>query len=197
MKIVTRLLILSYIVTALGCSTTATYDPELEGELLKIPLSLLNGKALILTTAGDDQYEYPVYGNLQLGEITREIAVNVFSRIFKEGAEHSNSQWNAEEYAIIVTPRPVAYNFDLKYRRYLGYAESHQVEISILVRVTTNNDEVIHLNTYSSGIKESEIYPAKGLEIFTRLEKINGTTHEAITELLNRAATDVYNTLKN
>jgi len=191
---------LSSLVASYGCTYTAPYNPEFESTLVEIPTVLLDGKALIWTTTDEDQFVHGGYWNFHivqvtrwnfhLGEITREIAIKVFSRIFKEGADHSNSLTNLEHYSVVVTPRPLDFSFVWKSSIW-RYDSRHEVEISLQIVVSASNGEVVHQKTYSGIVDSGYYFPAQ----FN--DKVSDTTHQAITELLNQAALDTYDKLRD
>lgn len=203
MQFVTRTFVPFLLLTAISCTYIVPYDPEIEVGRVEVP-ELLDGKALIWTTTEEDGYVYtgkPISfsgltntPNLHLGDITRETALVVFGGIFREGAEHSNTWTNTDDYTIVVTPRTTGFSYNYNTLRYLGFAIRPEIEVTVQAIVSDSNGGVILEKTYSSGAvtgdTSTDIY-------FLPVEELNIAVHETIIDLLSRAALDTYNALVN
>lgn len=202
-KKLARLLIMASMLFAVGCTSTVNYNQSYEGPLIGAVPQLLEGKALIYASVDDDQYVFS--GNptsltgaattleISLGEITREISKRVFNRIFSEGTEHSNSMSNAADFRVVVNLRTNQFNYAYNQLQNVGLAITPQASVSIDLLLMDNEGVALFRNTYESGIVDGDIYVLSGAPA----ERINRAAHEAITEVVNRAATDVYYFLSN
>lgn len=188
---------------AVGCTSTASYNQSYEGPLIEAVPQLLEGKALIYAAEADDRYVFS--GNptsftgaattleISLGEITREISKRVFNRIFVEGAEYSNSMLNTADYRVVVNLRTNQFSYAYNQLQNVGFAITPQVNVSIDLLLMDNEGVTLFRNTYESGTVDGDTYVMSGAPA----ERINRAAHEAITELVNRAATDIYYFLNN
>jgi len=191
-KMKIRLLALSTIVALYGCTTSAPYNPEYIVEQLYVPPVLLDGKALIWTTQEDDECVHHQW-NLSLGKMTREISLNVFSGLFKEGAEHSNSLENLGDYSVVITVRPEDFKFENTSslaQSYFGN-QTYDIEMSLQLMITASNGEVVHQDTYHSGTVSNGPY----LVPWSLSPIVSKTVHNVITEILNRVAQDTHEIL--
>ena len=68
-----------------------------------------------------------------------------------------------------------------------------QAQISISIDVLDNEDNVLLRETYSSGVTDGDTYALST----NPGDRINKVTHEIITDLLNRAARQIYVQVSN
>ncbi len=196
-----RLLITIAILAILtGCAQVATYNPSYTGETLSVQKQL-PGKALIYLNKEDAEYSYK--GNptsltgaattltVPLGEITYRIAKDVFGNLFEKGADHATNLNQVEDYEIVVEPKSVNYSYAYNQLKNVGFAITPQVNMTLNVKAVTASGETLMDKDYQSGVVDGKSYMISG----SPGDKVGQATHEAVTQLMNAAAQDIYNLL--
>ncbi|XOV86104.1 MAG: hypothetical protein ACFHX7_14165 [Pseudomonadota bacterium] len=186
-----------------GCTSTLAYNPEHAGRLDSIPGAQLAGRAVVLTTDIDDNYVF--VGNptsftggaskisIPLGMITRELTRSAFQRVFRDGAVVSQDLDSISDYRVVIKTRPSNFSYAYNQLKNAGLLITPQVDISLAVEVSKDGSDVLFSNLYSSGTKDGDSYMMSG----SPGERINKLTHEVLTELLNRAVSDIYYLLES
>ncbi|MDO8907549.1 MAG: hypothetical protein Q7W55_03500 [Pseudohongiella sp.] len=186
-----------------ACTSTLQYNPQYEGRILPAPGAQLAGRAVIFTTEAEDNYIYT--GNptsftgggtkisIPLGLITKEISQNGFERIFSDGAVLARDLDAVSDYRVIVRPRISNFSYAYNQLKNIGLLITPQTQISLSIEVLDSSRRVIHVNTFSSGVKDGDSYMMSG----NPADRINRLAHEVITELVNQATNEVYYLLQN
>lgn len=189
--------------TLSACTSTLQYNPQYEGRIQPAPGVQLPGRAVVFTTEAEDNYIYT--GNptsftggatkisIPLGLITKEISQNGFERIFSGGAVLARDIDAVSDYRVIVRPRISNFSYAYNQLKNVGLLVTPQTDISLSIEVLDNNRRVIHVNTFSSGVKDGDSYMMSG----NPADRINRLAHEVITELVNQATNEVYYLLQN
>ena len=187
----------------LGCTSTATYNQSYEGPLVEAVPKLLDGKALIYSPNTEGSYVFRggptsftgggTTLEISLGEITQIISTRVFSRIFSGGVERSNSISNVSNYRAAINLRAARFSYAFNQLKNIGFAVTPQVDVSIDLILMNSQGVEVYRHTYDSGVVDGDSYVMSG----SPSERINRVAHEAITELINRAAMDTYYLLEN
>ena len=194
---VTRYSILIYAFLLSGCATPVYYNPSYVPTALPGGFKPIPGKAFVYTQEANDRYVFKgtpssftgsaLELSMPLGEMTREIALAAFSKVFTEGAVKGNALPDAVQYQAILEPR--SYNFDHKYNalRNVGFAITPQVRMTLSVKLLSKEGRVIQEKTYDSGIKNGSTYFIS----FSPQEKMNKTAHVVLYDLMFMAAEDI------
>jgi hypothetical protein len=156
----------------------------------------IKGRVLVYTTqTDDDRLIRPGATSLtafkmsvQAGVIARETAVTVFSRV-ADGADESNDLASAARYAIVFRPEIENIEYGFGHPKRLGIEVTPQVRV--VMRITlldASGGRVLLEKDYDSGLV------SKGRsKVGERLvERTDELTHEAIYELMLRAARDIH-----
>lgn len=194
MKICKSLALISLAVFFLGaCSYNAgfnsTYLPP-KGITTKI-----NERILIVMSEQEQEWVYS--GNptsftgggttltMPLGNITKQIAIEVFSRHF-EGADSAPQLPSVSTYRIAVNPRVSHFEYAYNQLKNLGFAITPEINLNLDVKLFDATGRQIMAKTYSSGLRSGESYMVSG----SPAEKINQALHRALFELMEDAAAD-------
>ena len=150
----------------------------------------VDGRALILTTAGDDAFVYSARPTgtlgsatrleLPLGVITREAALRVFGELFTGGATASSDASRAEGCRGVISPRPIA--FDHRY----GWTTA-RFHVAVHVALLDERGQPLLEKLYDSGWLEA---PRRHGERSAG-RAIEREAHVAIQRLMLAAAADV------
>lgn len=186
-----------------GCSHTATYNSAYLSAPPPAAGDRMDGKALIYTEAVDDKYVFT--GNPTsftgggttltepLGQITREVAVYVFGRHFKDGADASNKLDNLPGYRVIVRPRLLTFNYEYNQLKNLGFAISPGVMLEIETQLLDQSGKTYYSKKHASGMVHGHTYVVSG----EPGERINQLVHETMYKLMEESAQDIKAALRN
>jgi hypothetical protein len=154
------------------------------------------GRVLVVTEVADDNYVYKgspasftgsaTQLQLPLGVITREIALVVFGRAFKEGSDRANEIKTPGIYRLIVKPRTTSFDYKYNQLRNLGFAITPQTRIFLEVMILDPNGKEVLKKTYDSGLVNGTTYLMSG----SPGEMVNRTAHEVLYQLMEQAASD-------
>lgn len=184
-----------------GCAYHVNYNPNYISNELSHISQTIDGKALIYTEIKQDEKLYSQKPSsftgggttlhVKVGEILKNISVEVFSKKFKEGAYHSNKLQNAEDYSIII--RPEIFYFDYRYNQLknLGFAITPEAKISLFVFLYDKQKKLISQKRYESDYLSSGSY----IISFSPEERINQSIHQTIYKMLNEISFDVESSL--
>ena len=184
------------LVTMVGCTSTATYNPGYEARD-QYPSESLPGRALILTDTSDDsltlsQSPSSFTGggttiNVQVGQIIKQVATNVFDALFEGGAASSNDPSAAAEYTVVVKPTHGSLDFEYDSLENVGFAITPKATVTIRVEVSDPSGDTLIENVYSSGVVAGDTYVASS----EPSEKINKVIHVAVGRAIAEAARDL------
>lgn len=157
---------------------------------------LVNGKALIYTEAADDQYVFSGHPtsftgsgttlSIPLGLITKQIAIIVFGKIFREGADSANSIDKATNYTVVVTPKVTHFEYAYNQLKNLGFAITPETRLTLNVKLFDKNNKLIFEKSYDSSLASGETYVISGEPD----EKVNQIVHKTLFDLMRQAAMD-------
>jgi hypothetical protein len=157
----------------------------------------VDGRVLVITSPADDSYVYTGHPSsltgggtnltLPLGEITREAAVTAFGDLFRGGAERSSRIDGLESYRAVVAPRALSFDYEYNALRNLGFAVTPEANVSVSVTLLDERGTSIWQRTYDSGKRSGGTY----LVSASPGDRIAKAAHEAVFELMRRAAADV------
>ncbi len=185
-----------------GCSHTATYNSAYLSAPPPVADDRVDGKALIYTERADDAYVFS--GNPTsftgggttlsepLGQITREVAVYVFGRYFKDGADARNSLDNLSGYRVVVRPRLLGFSYEYNQLQNLGFAITPGVTLEIETQLFDQSGKSYYSKRFASGLSQGHTYFVSG----EPGERINQLTHETMYKLMEQAAQDIKGVLR-
>lgn len=184
-----------------SCSYHANYNSGYINNELSSIEKTIEGKALIYTELKQDEKLYSqkpssLTGgsttlNVKLGEVLKNISLDVFSKKFKEGAFHANKLENAEGYSIVIKPEIL--NFDYRYNQLqnLGFAITPEAKIDLFVFLYDQQGKLILEKKYVSEYLSGGTYVVN----FSPSEKINKAIHQIIYNLISNVSSDVESAL--
>jgi len=183
-----------------ACSYNAgfnsTYLPP-EGITTKI-----NERVLIVMSEQEQEWVYS--GNptsftggattltIPLGNITKQIAIEVFSRHFRS-ADSAKGLPTDSTYRIAVNPRVSHFEYAYNQLKNLGFAITPEIKLDLDVKMFDSLGKQVMQKTYSAGLRSGESYMVSG----SPAEKINQTLHRALFELMENAAVDAVGALNS
>jgi hypothetical protein len=185
-----------------GCTHTATYNSAYLSAPPPAASERMDGKVLVFTERADDGYVFS--GNptsftggattlsLPLGQITREVAVYAFGRHFKDGAEASNKLDSLAGYRAVIHPRVLSFTYEYNQLQNLGFAITPGVEMSIDVQLYDANGKATYSRKHMSGLSQGHTYMVSG----TPGERVNQLAHETMYKLMDEAARDIKQRLR-
>jgi hypothetical protein len=181
-----------------GCSFATNYNPAHIQDTEAAPIFKADGKCLIYTDVGDDEYIYrgsptSLTGggtnlSMEIGNITKQIAVRVFREFFSEGVDARNVYDQKEIYAAIVMPKVTYLNYEYNSLRNVGFAITPQVNLGLSVRLLDKNGRIYIEKEYESGVVNGDTYV---IALESPGEKINKTVHLVLYDLMVQAAQDI------
>lgn len=194
-----KLIVSAVLLTALlaGCSHTATYNSAYLSAPPPAANDRMDGKVLIYTERADDNYVFS--GNPTsftgggttltepLGQITREVAVYVFGRHFKDGADASNKLENLSGYRVIVRPRLLTFSYEYNQLQNLGFAITPGVTLEIETQLLDQTGKTAYSKKHASGLAQGHTYMISG----EPGERINQLVHETMYKLMDESVQDI------
>jgi hypothetical protein len=180
-----------------ACSHVAVYNPTYLPAAPPEARERLEGKVLVYTDSADDNYVFSgpptsftggaTKLSLPLGQITREVAIQVLGGYFQDGAEGSNRPENLAGYRAVVKPKVASFSYQYNQLKNLGFAITPTVVLDLDVDLVDENGKTIHSKRYSSGTVEGSAYFVSG----EPGERINQLAHETMHKLMDAAAGDI------
>jgi len=180
-----------------GCSHTAVYNSAYLSAPPPAASERMDGKVLVYTERNDDGYVYSGHPTSftgggttlsePLGQITREVAVYVYGRHFKGGAESGNALDKLDGYRVVVHPRLVNFNYEYNQLQNLGFAITPGVTLEIEVQMLDAAGRPAFSKKYASGLVQGKSYMVSG----EPGERINQLVHETMYKLMDESAVDM------
>jgi hypothetical protein len=182
-----------------GCAFKGGYDPSyLPSSAMKLGIP---GKALVVLEVSEEQRTYKdnptsftgsaTTLELPLGEITKQISLQVFGAAFTDGADFRNEAVPGSDYRLIVKPRVSRLDYYYNQLKNLGFAITPQLEMELTVVMLNGDGTMLLENTYISGRSEGDTYVVSG----SPDEKVNKLIHLTLFKLMTDAAVDVQKAL--
>jgi len=125
--------------------------------------------------------------SVQAGVIAREIAVTIFSRV-ADGADKSHDLTNAARYAIVFRPEIENIEYGFEHPERLGIEVTPQVRVVMRITLLDASGRVLLEKDYDSG----PVSKGRSMVSEQLVERTDELTHEAIYELMLRAARDIH-----
>lgn len=154
-----------------------------------------DGKALVVMTQEEQDWVYS--GNptsftgggttltAPLGNITKQVALEVFSRHFAEVASATEMP-DSGRYTLVVNPHVTHFEYAYNQLKNLGFAITPEVKIDLAVTLYDGTGNKLLDKTYSSDLVEGESYVMSG----GPEQKVNQALHKALYDQLEQAAQD-------
>ena len=194
MKTTLRYILFSaFVLMSTGCAYKVGYNSSYlppAGIVGKV-----DGKALVVMTAQEAEWIYSGHPTsftgggttltVPLGNITKQVALEVFSRHFEQ-VESAVDLSEAAEYLIVVNPRISKFEYAYNQLQNLGFAITPEVIVDLDVKLFDAAGEQLMQKTYVSGEREGDSYMMSG----SPNEKINKILHETLFDLMSQAAAD-------
>jgi hypothetical protein len=195
------LLFILFALTLSNCSYSTNYNASYISEELANVSQTIDGKALIFTETKEDEKVYnqkpsSLTGggttlSAKVGEVLRNISLEVFSKKFSEGAYHSNNLDDTENYSIVIKPEVLNYDYRYNQLKNLGFAITPEVKIDLFVFLYDKQRKLLLEKKYESEYLSGGSYLAS----FSPHEKVNKAIHMTIYNLLNEVSYDIEATL--
>lgn len=176
-----------------GCSFNAGYNSTY------LPPAGITTKIdeKILIVMSEQEQEWVYSGNpasftgggttltVPLGNITKQIALEVFSRRFA-AADAAVELPTDSAYRIVVNPRVSRFEYAYNQLKNIGFAITPEVQLDLDVKLYDASGSQVLAKSYESGIRSGDSYMVSG----SPAEKINQTMHRTLFELMEQAADD-------
>lgn len=180
-----------------GCASSMAYRADYVPDKPFAESERIAGRVLIYTSQADDERLVTAGATsftgsgMQLttpvGMMTREIAQKVFGKAATGGADVSHDLGNAAGYTVIVRPQAQQFSHGFPQLKNLGFAITPEVRVTIRVSLLEASGQRVFEKDYDSGVVSGESYMLSGKPV----ERVNKLAHEAIYELMRKAAADV------
>ncbi len=180
-----------------GCTTMVRYNPDYITQDLPTFEGVYDGKALVVTSIEDDNKIYSQKPSsftgsantiqLKLGNYIKNIAVEVLSQMFREGADHSTEIPESSDYRIIIEPKINSFDYKYNQLKNLGFAITPETQVVIDVTLFDSSGNLLLEKTYDSGLISTGTYVAS----LDPPEKINSNVHSAMYNLMLEATADI------
>ena len=199
MRIMLRYILVSAIVlVTTGCAYKVGYNSSYlppAGIAGKV-----DGKALVVMTAEEVEWVYSGHPTsftgggttltVPLGNITKQVALEVFSRHF-DRVDSGVDLSAAAEYLFVVNPRISKFEYAFIQLQNLGFAITPEVIVNLDVKLFDAAGKQLMQKSYVSGEREGDSYMMSG----SPNEKINKILHETLFDLMSQAAVDAHSIL--
>lgn len=181
-----------------GCAASMAYRADYVPDKPIADSDRVAGRVLIYTTQNDDDRLVTAGATsftgsgmkltTPIGMMTREIALKVFEKAATEGADASHDLSNAGRYSVIVRPQAQDFKHGFPQLKNLGFAITPEVQVSLRVTLLDPAGSTLLEKGYDSGVVSGSSYMMSGKPV----ERVNKLAHEAIYDLMRRAAADVH-----
>ena len=177
-----------------GCAASITYRAAHVPDGSPRSVDHIKGRVLVYTTQTDDDrvikpgatsptaFEMTV----QAGVMVREIAVTVFSRV-ADGAAESHDLASAARYAIVFRPEIENMEYGFAHPEHLGVDVTPHVRVVMRITLLDAAGRTLLEKDYDSGAVSNGASRV-GKQLVERTDEL---AHEAIYELMLRAARDI------
>lgn len=180
-----------------GCTYNVKYKPEILAQKISTLQAKFDGKVLVYTEEKEDLKEYSQNPSSYTGAVTtlkadvgihvREIAKEVLSKLFTEGADHSNKLENLENYSIIIQPEVLNYDYRYNQLKNVGFAITPEAKVDLYIYFKDKEGNEVFSKKYSGDYISGGSYMISG----EPHERINKAIHESIYNMLLQVASDI------
>ncbi len=156
----------------------------------------VTGRVLIYTTRTDDDRlittgdtSFTGVGlklTTPVGIMVREIALKVFSKVASDGADERDDFVNASRYAIVLRPQIENFEYSFAHPKF-GIEITPEVRVTLRITLLDATGRVMLEKDYDSGLVSGSRHVISG----KLAERTNKLAHEALYDLMRRAAVDV------
>lgn len=177
-----------------GCAASIAYRAAYVPAGPTSPVDRVKGRVLVFTTLADDNRSITPGAtsvtafkmNVQAGVMAREIAMTVFSRV-ADGADESHDLATAARYSVVVRPQIENIDYAFTHPKHLGIEVTPQVRVVMRITLLDPIGRVLLEKDYDSG----PVSKGRSMVSEKLVERTDVLVHEAIYELMLRAAGDV------
>jgi hypothetical protein len=180
-----------------GCAASLAYRADDVPDEPVVDAERVMGRVLIYTTETDDDRLITAGATsfagsglkltTPVGIMVREIAFKVFSKTATGGAEESHDLAGADRYAIVVRPQIENFEYGFPHPRHLGLEVKPEVRLTLRITLLDATGRVLLEKDYDSGA----VSGTRHMILDKLVDRTDKLTHEAIYELMRRAAADV------
>ena len=180
-----------------GCAASMAYRADYVPEEPIADSDRVTGRVLIYTTrtdddrlitAGDTSFTGAgVKLTTPVGIMVREIALKVFSKVASDGADESDDFTNPGRYTIVLRPQIANFEYGFAHPK-LGIEITPQVRVTLRITLLDGTGRVMLEKDYDSGVVSGSRHMISGKLV----ERTNKLAHEAMYDLMRRAAADVH-----
>lgn len=178
-----------------SCAASIAYRAAYVPDGPTPPVDHVKGRVLVFTTLTDDNRSIMPGAtsvtafkmNVQAGIMAREIAITVFSRV-ADGADESHDLANTNRYAIIFRPQIENIDYGFTHPKHLGIEVTPQVRVVMRITLLDPIGRVLLEKDYDSGF----VSHGRAIVSDKLVERTDVLVHEAIYDLMLRAAGDVH-----
>ena len=180
-----------------GCAASMAYRADDVPDKPIADSDRVRGRVLIYTTQTDDDRLITAGATsftgaglkltTPVGTMVREIALKVFSKAASEGADASHDFANAGRYTIVLRPQIENFEYGFPHPK-LGIEITPVVRMVLRINLLDATGSVMLEKDYDSGVVSGSRHVISGKVV----ERTNKLAHEAMYDLMRRAAADVH-----
>jgi len=181
-----------------GCAASMAYRADYVPDKPVADTDRIDGRVLVYTTQSDDDRLITAGATsftgsgmkltTPIGMMTREIALKVFSKVASDGADASHELTNANRYTIVLRPQTQDFTHGFPQLKNLGFAITPEVHLTMRMTVLDQSGKTVLEKDYDSGVVSGSSYMMSGKPV----ERVNKLAHEAMYDLMRRAASDLH-----
>ncbi len=181
-----------------GCAASMAYRADDVPDEPIAASDRVSGRVLIYTSETDDDRLITAGSTsfagsglkltTPVGIMVREIALKVFSRAASGGADESHDLAGAGRYAIVVRPQIENFEYGFPDSKHLGLDVKPQVRLTLRITLLDETGRVLLEKDYDSGA----VSGTRHLILNKVVDRTDKLTHQAIYDLMRRAAADVH-----
>ena len=178
-----------------GCAASIAYRAADVPDDQPPPADRIKGLVLVYTTQTDDDRLIRPGAttvtafkmSIQAGVMAREIALTVFSRV-ADGADQGHDLASAGRYAIVLRPEIENVEYGFAHPKRLGIEVTPQVRVVMRITLLDATGRVLLEKDYDSG----PVSQGRSIVSEHLVERTDELAHEAIYDLMLRAAGDIH-----
>ena len=158
--------------------------------------SQLNGKILVVMSPAEEAYKIEAQpssytggalnASFHVGEMTKQISLTVYSELFREGADFSNTPLDGYTISVIPSVAELDYRFE---DGDFGFSVRNALEIKVNVKVIDEKGSTKFSRLYRSGTIKGQ--KNTGIKFGDPLADFNKLLHRALYDLLKESSVDL------
>ena len=180
-----------------GCAASMAYRADDVPDEPVAAGDRVTGRVLIYTSETDDD-RLITAGSTSLagsgiklttpvGIMVREIAFKVFSKAASGGADESHDLAGAGRYALVIRPQIESFEYGFPNSKHLGLDVKPEVRLTLRITLLDQTGRVLLEKDYDSGA----VSGTRHLILDKVVDRTDKLTHQAMYDLMRRAAADV------